>query len=233
MSLQDNREYRISPRSSHATEHSVPFSDLRATLDVRHMRLWLATEIEDPTTWGALDIARGGLSIVREFEAAPHNHTHRNTELLKRMSVSAFTLYQPNRITDDDGNLAAFVLPRNAYLQLGQMPESHFDALRGSSLAPNHVTIHVDDNDMLGIEANDPDSFPQIEVINSDDETAVEIGSTTRNYLSPRDIGSGYVTRADHITVLKPLNERYAYVPPRPEANVSTPEHTGHRSHDS
>ena len=237
MTRPENQDHVILPHLSRASEHSIRFSDLRADPDIRRMRLWLAVEVEKPTTWKSIDIARGGLSVVNRLQAVEHSNTRKNADLLKRVAVSAYTLYQHDKITDDDGNFAAFVLPRNAFLQLGQMPGSHFDVLRGSSLAANHIGLHVDDNDILAIEARDLENAPQIEVIDANSETAVEIGSATRNYVSPDDIGTGYVTRSEVPTAAGALHGKYATVPPqfisgvpiRTVDNVERIDHLGQR----
>ncbi len=173
-----------------ASEYSVPFSDLRADTDTRLLRLWLDTELEpDGSTWSSIDIARGGRSISTKLETAEHNNTRQNSELLQRLSLAAFALYQPERLTDDDGNLIAIALPRNSRLLLGQSPRDSLSALRGSALAPNHLGLYVDNDDNLAIEAYELDNLPQIEVIASDSEAAVHTGQVARgrDYLRPRE----------------------------------------------
>lgn len=231
MSRRYSSEHQILPDSSRATEHSVPFSDLRVNADIRHMRLWLRGEVHD-NIWLPVDIARGGLSVLSKLRSVEHSDSARNKDLLQRVAVSAFTLYQDDKLTDKDGNLVAFALPRNAFLQLGQIPGGHFDALRGESLARNHVALTVDDNDTLGIEAHDLDNLPQVEVIKADGDTAVASGNVRRNYMTAPDIGTGYITRSERPVFLEPLSATYGFVRQRPTTAVH-PESSRDISHHS
>lgn len=210
---------------SRASERSISFSDLRADADTRLLRIWFDAELEkdDPKTWRSIDIARGGLSIRRKLETAEFNNTRRNIELLKQVSRAAFALYQPERMTDDDGNLIAIALPRNSALQLGQSYRSDFNALRGSAIAPNHVGLYVDDDDVLAIEAYEIDNIPQFEVIGSDSEAAVRTGLAPRDYLRPRMLGTvGEVTVYDRLTI-DPLNSNVQAHAPEFLTNIAIP----------
>lgn len=215
-------DHAFVPQSARATEHSIPFSDLRADTDTKLLRIWFDTELEpdSPYTWQYLDIARGGLSIVTKLEATPHNNTRQNSELLRKISLSAFTLYQPDKLTDDDGNLLALALHRDTPVHLGQTPKSPFDALRGSALAPDHLGLYVDDDDILTIEGYEVDNLPQIEVIAADSDTAVHIGLSDRDYLFPRGVRTGDFSP----TTLRPLSAAVRAVSPQlPSISTAEP----------
>lgn len=224
MTRQRDTDQLILPHISRASEHSLPFSDLRADADTRLLRLWLDSELEgDETSWRSIDIARGGLSIIRKFKTAEYANTQRNENLLKQMSRSAFTLYQPGKLADADGNLVAISLSRNSSLMLGRALQSPFDALHGSALSPNHVGLYVDDDDILGIEAYDLDNMPQMEVIAADSNTAVHTGLAVRDYLHPRQVASEGITIIGAKPVHPPLNGAVRSHPPQFLPNESVP----------
>lgn len=228
MSRIHDQENAFIHQPGRASEHSIPFSDLRADDDTRLLRLWLDNELEgDGESWRYVDIARGGLSITRKFETAQYDDTERNKHLLKQMSRSAFTLYQPDRLADAHGNLAAVPLSRNSSLMLGQALDSPFEALHGSALSQNHVGLYVDDNDVLAIEAYDMDNLPQIEVIAADSDTAVHTGLAVRSYLYPREIPEEGVRIIRAKPVLPPLSSNVQAHSPQfmPSNAVSISEH--------
>lgn len=216
---------RYSPSASfvhipgRASEHSIPFSDLRADADTRLLRLWLDNELDDDgTSWRSIDIARGGLSIVRKLKTAEYANISRNEIILKHMQRAAFALYQPDKITDDDGNFTAIPLARNSSLMLGRTPDSPFVALRGSALSQKHLGIYVDDDDTLAIEAYDIDNMPQIEVIATDSETAVRTGLAPRDYVRPRSLPD------EGSIVSLPRLEGFAKpIPPQFLSNIAVP----------
>lgn len=203
----------VIPQSTGAPEHSTPFSDLRANPDVRLMRLWFDTKGDD--IWLPLNIARGGLTVVNRFEATEHAKTAQNTNLLRQISRSAFTLYQPNKLVDADGNMLAVALPRNSSLQLGRTMNGPFDALRGSGVALNHVLLQVDDEDMLAIESRNIDEPPRIEVLAADSESAVQVGRTGRDYRFNGSIDKEGVTAIDHLKTIEPLGGIIETIPPQ------------------
>lgn len=206
----------IHPEHSLAHEESIPFSDLRANTDVRLMRLWIDGETNGHS-WKSLDIARGGRSIVTKLESTEHSNTQQNANLLRQVSRSAFTLYQHDRLTDNNGNIVAIALPRNATLQLGRLARGHFAALRGTDIMDHHMTMYVDNDDQLGIEAYS-DHLPQIEVIAADSSDAVQIGLAPRNYLRPPSIGAEGVTLISRPRGLDPLHAAIQTIPPQFES---------------
>lgn len=212
----------IHPEYSLAHPDSVPFSDLRANPDTRLMRLWLDGET-DGVSWQSIDIARGGLTVFNKLNAAEHTNTLQNANLLRQISRSAFALYQDDKLTDADGNLIAIALTRNESLQLGRMPHGHFDALRGTDVMNSHLTLRVDDDDMLAIEAYS-DHLPQIEVIAADDKNAVQIGLARRDYRVPTVIGPAGVSLVNGTWPIEPLHAAIRTLPPQfPTISTSGP----------
>lgn len=216
-------EALIIPISTQASERSVYFSDLRADDDTRLLRLWTGVEyVNEGIEWRALDIARGGLTVVTKFTEIEHNNTRRNTEMINAMSRSAFTLFQPDRLTDDDGNIAAVTLGRNASYQLGKLYETPFPIFVDEGVALRHTGIYVDDNDHLAIEAYDIDHLPQAEVLlTADSDTAVHTGLAQRNYVYP----GVAIANATHLTEagfsLPPLTSNIRTLTPPPTEYTS------------
>lgn len=189
MTDRNDTEHLILPRITRATEHSAPFSDLRADDDTRLLRLWTRVEhSNEDSIWRPLDIARGGRTIVGHFESIEHGDTRQNADLVRQMSRSAFILFQPDRLTDRVGNIAAVTLGRKSSQQLGKLFDTPFDIFRDEGVALHHAGIYVDDDDGLAIEAHDIDYLPQVEVVAADSDTAVHIGHVAlskRDYLRP------------------------------------------------